>query len=56
MEAALCALQQGNIGIGVLQETKLKGGIYTQYSLGYKVWETEAESRNQVGIAIIWRK
>ena len=56
MEAALCTLQQGNIGIGVLQETKLKGGIYMQYSLGYKVWETEAESRNQVGIAIIWRK
>ena len=40
MEDVLCALQKGNIGIRVLQETKLTGGIHTRYSFGYKVWET----------------
>ena len=36
------ALKQCNVGIGVLQETKMAGGIHTRYSSGYKVWETEA--------------
>ena len=34
LESTLCALQKGNIGIGVLQETKMTGGVHTQYSLG----------------------
>ena len=37
-------LLQGNIRIGVLQETKLTGGIHMQWILGYTVWDTEAES------------
>ena len=55
LETALCALRQVNIGIGVLQETKLAGGIHIQQSLGYKVWDTEAYSRHQGWIAIVWR-
>ena len=34
---------------------KLTGGIHMQRSLGYMVWETEAESRHRGGIAIVWR-
>ena len=44
LETVLCALKQGNIRIGVLQENKLTGGIHTRFSSGYKVWATEAES------------
>ena len=56
LEIALCALRQGKIGIGVLQYTKLAGGIHTRKSLGYKVWATEAEIRHRGGIAIVWRE
>ena len=56
MDTALCALQQGNIFIGVLQETKLTGGIHIQFSSGYKLWATEAEIRHRGGIAIVWRE
>ena len=56
LEAALRTLNQGNIRIGVLQETKLTGGIHMRYSLIYKVWATEAESRRRGGIVIVWRR
>ena len=38
LKAVLHALQQGNVGISVLQETKLTEGIYTLHSAGYSVW------------------
>ena len=44
LETALRALRQGNIGIRVLQEMKLTGGIYTRQSSGYTVWAIEADS------------
>ena len=47
LETAMCVLQQGNIGIGVLQETKLTRGIHMLFSSGYKIWATEAESRHR---------
>ena len=34
---------------------KLTGGIHMQRSLGYMVWETEAESRHRGGIVTVWR-
>ena len=37
LETVLCALQQGNIGIGDLYETKLTRGIHTRLSSGYKL-------------------
>ena len=55
MDTALHAFWQDNIGIGVLQETKLAGGIHTRRSSGYTIWVTEADSRHQGGIAIVWR-
>ena len=38
LEAALRALQQGNVGLGFLQETKLTKGIHMRYIAGYTVW------------------
>ena len=29
--------------------------IYTWYGVGYGVWETEADSRHQGGVAVVWR-
>ena len=55
LETALCALGQGNIGIGVLQETKITRGIHTRRSSGNTVWVTEAEGQHRGGIAIVWR-
>ena len=37
LKTALPDLRQGNIGIGVLQETKLTGVIHTRWSSGYNV-------------------
>ena len=55
LETALRALRQGNIGIRVLQETKIDGGIHTRRISGYTVWATDADSQHQVGIAIVGR-
>ena len=52
LEAALRALQQGNVNIGVLQEKKLTQGIHTQHGAGYDVWATEEKSQYWGGIAI----
>ena len=54
LETVLPALQQGNIGIGFLQETKLARGIHTRFSSSYKVCETEAKIRHRGGFSIIW--
>ena len=54
LETALRALCQGNISTGVLQETKLTGGIHTRHISGYNVWETETEIRHWWGVAIVW--
>ena len=44
------ALQQVNVSIQVLQETKLTEGIHALYSAGYKVWVKEAERWHQRGV------
>ena len=55
MEAALRALQQGNVDVGVLQETKLTRGVHTRYGDGYSVWEKYMESRHQRIVAVAWK-
>ena len=52
----LWALQKGNYGIGVLQETKLTRKIHTRYSVGYKIWATESDSSHRGGINIVWQE
>ena len=53
LEAALQALQKGNIGIRVLQEINITKEIHTRYSTGHKVCAMDAEIRHRVRIAIV---
>ena len=54
LEAALQDLRQGNVDVGVLQETKLTDGIHARQGEGYYVWATEAERRHQWRISVFW--
>ena len=54
LEAALRDLQQGNVDVGVLQETNITKGIHTCYGAGYSVRETQAESRHMGGAEVVW--
>ena len=56
MVVALWALRQGNVDVGVLQDTKLEYGIHVQQGERYSVWATEADIRHQGGISIVLRK
>ena len=55
IEAALWALQQGNVDVSFLQEMNMTKGIHTRHGVGYDVWETETESRHQVGVSVVCR-
>ena len=48
-------MAQANIDLGVLQETKCTGGIYTRESAGYRVLATDAPSRHRGGVALFYR-
>ena len=56
LEAALRALQQVNVKIIVLHETKLTRGVYIRYIMGYKVWVTEAKFIHMGAITIVCRE
>jgi hypothetical protein len=43
------------IDLGILLETKLTGGIYTQNSSGYSVIASDAPNVHQGGIALFWQ-
>ena len=48
LEAALRGMEQANMDLGVLQETKCTNGVYTRASAGYRVVATDAPSRHRV--------
>ena len=56
LEAALHALQQGNVDVGVLQKTNVTKGIHTRYRAGYAVWAMQEDIRHQGGVAVAWRE
>jgi hypothetical protein len=56
LETVLRALQQMNMDIGILTETKLTQGIHTRWSSGYQVYATEARSCHQGGVALVFRE
>ena len=55
LETALRALSVVGVDICFLQETKLTDGIYTRFSSDYHVLATNAVSRAQGGIALVYR-
>ena len=54
LEAALRGMSQANMDLGILQETKLTGGIYTRGSAGYSVIATDAPIRHRGGVALFY--
>ena len=54
LEVELRELRQGNVDVGILQETKLKDRIHERQGEGYSVWATEAERRHQWRISVFW--
>jgi hypothetical protein len=55
LESALRAMEAMGVDIGIFQETKITGGIYTRSSSGYSVVASDAPSAHQGGIALFWR-
>ena len=55
LEAALRAMAQANVDLGVFQETKLTEGTHTRRSSDYQVRATDAPSRHQGGVALFYR-
>ena len=52
LEAALRGMEQATMDLGVMQETKINGGVYTRASAGYRVVATDAPSRHRGRIAL----
>ena len=52
METALHRMSQGNVDLGVFQETKVTGGIFARESSGYLVSATEALKLHHGGIVV----
>jgi exonuclease III len=53
--AALRALEQLNVDVGLLTEVKLTDERYTRHSFGYEVAATTAVHHSQGGVALCWR-
>ena len=55
LESALQGMSQENLDLGIFQETKLTGGVYTHRSSGYSVVATDAPSRQRGGVAVFYQ-
>jgi hypothetical protein len=55
LESALRAMEAMDVNLGILMETKVTGGIYTQNLSGYFVVASDAPSAHQGGIAFFWQ-
>ena len=49
-------VEQANLDMGFMQETKITDGVYTRASAGYRVVATDAPSRHRGGIAMFYRE
>ena len=56
LASALRAMGDMGVDIGVLQETKLNGGIYARHGAGYSVFATDSKNRNKGGVALFWKE
>ena len=56
MASALRAMGDIDVDLGILQETKLNGGIYARHGAGYSVFATDSKNRNKGGVALFWRE
>ena len=56
METALKGMEQANLDMGILQETKITDGVYTRASAGYRVVATDAPCQHSGGIAMFYKE
>ena len=56
LETALRGMDQANLDMGIMQETKITDSVYTRASAGYCVVATDAPSRHRGGIALFYRE
>jgi hypothetical protein len=54
LESTLRAMEAMDVDLGILMETKITGGIYTQNLSGYSVVASDAPSMHQGGIVFFW--
>jgi hypothetical protein len=54
LESALRVMEGMGVDLGILLETKVTNGIYTQTLSGYSVATSNAPSAHQGGIALFW--
>ena len=55
LELALRGMYQANMDLGIFQETKLTGGVYTCGSAGYSVIAMDAPIQHRGGVAVFYR-
>ena len=55
LELALQGMSQENMEMGIFQETKLTGGVYTCGSAGYSIVAMETPSRHRGGVAVFYQ-
>ena len=56
LESTLRVMSQVNVDLGLFQETKGPGGVYTRDSVGYWVTTTEAPIPYCDGVAVFYRE
>ena len=56
MEAERRVMEQANMDLGVMQETKITDGVYTRALAGYRVVATDEPSRHRGGVALFYRE
>ena len=56
LETAIRGMEQANLDMGIMQDTKITDGVYTRASAGYRVVATDAPSLHSGGIAMFYRE
>ena len=56
LEGAMRAMASLRVSIGIIQETKLTGGIYTRRFGNYRIIATDAVSAKQGGVALFYEE
>jgi hypothetical protein len=56
MISAAKGLEQMDVGLAILTETKLTDDCYTRLASGFKILVSKATSHNQGGIALLWKE
>ena len=55
LESTLRVMSKANLDLGVFQETKLTGGVYTCGSAGYIVFAMDAPSQHRSGVTLFYQ-